>query len=189
MGNIHGNRINMDILERKGSGYVAHHGKDFLTCPDPWFRPLALLCGPEGGVYLSDWHDTGECHNHEKTHPSGRIYKITYGKPKKLEVDLAKLSDEELVKLQTHKNEWYARQARRLLQERMNAGKLDGRVKALLRKMVLDEKDRNLSLRALCALCVIRGLEDNMLLKLLENDSEDLRSWSLRMLVENDDFF
>src|SRR6516164_7504017 len=105
MGNIHGNRINMDILERKGSGYVAHHGKDFLTCPDPWFRPLAIINGPDG-VYLSDWHDTGECHNNDKTHPSGRIYKITYGKPKKVEVDPAKLSDAELIKLQLHKNEW-----------------------------------------------------------------------------------
>ena len=30
MCNLHGNRVNQDVLERTGSGYVAHHGKDFL---------------------------------------------------------------------------------------------------------------------------------------------------------------
>ncbi len=41
-----------------------------------------------------------------------------------MKVDLQKLSDEELVKLQRHKNEWYVRMARRVLQERKAAGRL-----------------------------------------------------------------
>src|SRR5262249_19653447 len=141
MGNLHGNRINMDVLERKGSGYFAHHGKDFLTCPDPWFRPLAIMSGPDGGVYVSDWHDTGECPNYDKIHPSGRIYKIAYGKPKRVEVDLAKLSDEELVKLQMHENEWYARQGRRLLQERARAGNLNRLIYHSLLDLIDKEKE------------------------------------------------
>ena len=81
MCNLHGNRVNQDILERTGSGYVAHHGKDFLLANDPWFRGLALMYGPDGGVYVSDWCDTGECHNYEHiTETTGRIYKVTYGK-------------------------------------------------------------------------------------------------------------
>jgi putative membrane-bound dehydrogenase-like protein len=183
MGNIHGNRINMDVLERKGSGYVAHHGKDFLTCPDPWFRPLVILNGPDG-VYLSDWHDTGECHNYEKTHPSGRIYKISYGEPKKVDVDLAKRSDEELVKLQMHKNEWYARQARRLLRERAHAGKLDAKLKPALRKMLDEQKDVTKQLRALWALHDVGGLDEKALLGLLDQQEEDLRGWAVRLLVE-----
>ncbi len=108
MCNLHGSRVNQDILERTGSGYVAHHGKDFLMANDPWFRGLALMYGPDGGVYVSDWCDTGECHNYEHiTETTGRIYKVTYGKAAHVDVDLAKLSDEELVKLQTHKNEWF----------------------------------------------------------------------------------
>ena len=65
MCNLHGNRVNQDVLERIGSGYVAHHGKDFLFANDPWFRGLALMYGPDGGVFVSDWCDTGECHNYE----------------------------------------------------------------------------------------------------------------------------
>src|SRR4029079_15571094 len=33
-GNIHGRRINMDVLKAKGSGYVAGHGPDFLLAND-----------------------------------------------------------------------------------------------------------------------------------------------------------
>ena len=55
MCNIHGNRVNNDLLERSGSGYVGQHGKDFLFAGDVWFRGLNLKYGPDGGVYLSDW--------------------------------------------------------------------------------------------------------------------------------------
>ena len=34
MNNIHGQRINTDILEQHGSGFVGHHGKDFLLSYD-----------------------------------------------------------------------------------------------------------------------------------------------------------
>ena len=67
-------------LERNGSGYVARHGKDFLIANDPWFRGLELKYGPDGGVYLTDWSDTGECHDYDDVNrENGRIYKVTYG--------------------------------------------------------------------------------------------------------------
>ena len=46
MCNLHGNRVNHDILERVGSGYVAHHGKDFLFGNNPWFRGLVSAVRP-----------------------------------------------------------------------------------------------------------------------------------------------
>ncbi len=62
MGNIHGNRLLYDVLERKGSGYTARHGKPFLMANDPWFRPISMDYGPDGGVFVSDWSDLGEWH-------------------------------------------------------------------------------------------------------------------------------
>src|SRR5207245_2372909 len=77
--NLHGRRANQEILERHGSGYVGHHGQDFLVAADPWFRGMELSYGPDGGVFLLDWSDTGECHESTGVHrTSGRIYKITY---------------------------------------------------------------------------------------------------------------
>src|SRR5262249_54465688 len=124
--NLHGNRVNHDLLERRGSGYVARHGKDFLFANDPWFRGLAIHQGPDRGVFASDWTDTGECHNYQVAHrTTGRIYKVTYGKVTPVHVDLARLTDAELIERQLHKNDWHVRHARRLLQERAAAGKLD----------------------------------------------------------------
>jgi putative membrane-bound dehydrogenase-like protein len=187
MCNLHGNRINHDILERKGSSYVARHGKDFMFANDPWFRGIALCYGPDGGVYVSDWCDTGECHNYENITPTtGRIYKVVYGKPAVVEMDLAKMSDDELVKLQSHKNEWFARHARRLLQERAGDGKLDRKtVQPTLVKMLTEEKETPLRLRALWTLYVIGALDEKALAGLLDDGDETVRGWAVRLLVED----
>src|SRR6185295_7167953 len=106
--NLHGRRINLDRLERQGSGYVGRHEQDFLTVGDPWFRGIDLVQGPDGGVFIADWSDTGECHDSDGVHrSSGRIYKVTYGEPKRPAFgDLTKLSDEKLVPMLLGRNEW-----------------------------------------------------------------------------------
>ena len=77
--NFHGRRINMDILEREGCGYVAHHGKDFMLMKDPFYRGLDVLAGPDGQMWINDWSDTGECHDNTGLHrSSGRIYRVVY---------------------------------------------------------------------------------------------------------------
>ncbi len=82
--NLHGRRINMDILEREGNGYVGRHGDDFLLMEDTWFRGLDLVTGPDGQVWMNDWSDTGECHDNDGIHRnSGRIYRIVYDGPDK----------------------------------------------------------------------------------------------------------
>jgi putative membrane-bound dehydrogenase-like protein len=127
MSNIHGNRVNNDILERKGSGFVGHHGADFLFANDRWFRGINLKYGPDGGVYMIDWYDKNACHRGNAEiwdRTNGRVYKITYGETKPVKVDLSKMTDAELVELQLHRNDWYVRTARRLLQERAASGTL-----------------------------------------------------------------
>jgi putative membrane-bound dehydrogenase-like protein len=123
--NLHGHRVNIDRLDREGSGYVGKHEPDFMKTDDPWFRATEIQQGPDGGVYILDWSDIGECHEADGVHrTSGRIYKITYGDPvKPKETDLTKLSDEELVKLQLSDNEWLVRMARWELRERQHRNK------------------------------------------------------------------
>jgi putative membrane-bound dehydrogenase-like protein len=80
--NLHGNRINMDTLHREGCGYVGKHAPDFMKAKDKWFRGIDLLTGPDGNVFVSDWSDSGECHDNDGVHrSSGRIYKIVYSGP------------------------------------------------------------------------------------------------------------
>jgi putative heme-binding domain-containing protein len=192
MCNIHGNRINQDILERKGSGYVAKHGQDFLMANDPWFRGLIVQAAHDGGVYIADWCDTGECHNYKEVNPRGRIYKITYGEPKQVKVDLAKLSDKKLAELQMHKNDWYVRRARVLLQERAAAKKLDKEVEDTLVDYCSPKEDSTATrhLRALWALEAIGRLHKGILMVMMEsrafamNNDTSLRVWAVRLAAQ-----
>jgi len=128
--NIHGNRLNRDILKRHGSGYKAERAKDFLFANDPWFRGIMLKVGPDGGLYVSDWCDTGECHNYDKADTSnGRIHKVVYGTPKAWKGDLSKEGVDGLAKLVGDRNQWLSRHARRILIERGTPA--DGRAEVL----------------------------------------------------------
>jgi len=80
--NMHGQRLNVDRLSREGAGYVARHQPDFCRSRDPFFRGLDARFGPDGDLYVLDWSDIGECHEHTGVHrTSGRIFRISYGEP------------------------------------------------------------------------------------------------------------
>jgi len=186
--NLHGNRVNNDALRREGSGYVATHSPDFLKANDPWFRGMELKSGPDGGVYLTDWSDTGECHETDADGPhreNGRIYKITHGEPKKADpVDLARLDDVALARLQSHPNEWHVRTARRLLQERAASGKDMADAHAALRGQLSDEQDVPRRLRSLWTLHVTGGLQSAAIHSLLLDSREWVRAWAVRLAVD-----
>jgi putative membrane-bound dehydrogenase-like protein len=189
--NLHGNRINNDILERQGSGYVGHHGKDFMFANDPWFRGISIQYGPDGGVFVTDWTDTGECHNYDQVDRSnGRIFKITYSNSKSeirssKSENLAKVNDFELVDRQLYKNDWHVRHARRILQERAAAGKLAPETNSQLLKILDTNPDVTRKLRALWALYSTGGLSKAKQMELLTHPEETIRGWAIRLGLED----
>ncbi len=184
--NFHGRRANQEILERSGSGYVGRHGADLCLAEDKWFRGMELSYGPDGGVFVLDWSDTGECHESTGVHrASGRIFKITYGDPKRPAVgDLARLDSRELVKLQLHPNEWFARQARLQLAERAAAGRGLEAAQKQLREMFERDTDVVHKLRALWSLQVIGAADEKFLTAQLHHENEHVRAWAVRLLSE-----
>src|SRR5207245_4484049 len=152
---------------------------------DRWYMGVTLQYGPDGGVFASDWSDTGECHSRTNTRRNtGRIYKITFGKPPADAVDLSRLDDLALVKLQQHRNDWYVRHARRLLQEHAAEGRDLSEARRELYTMFRGQGDVPRQLRALWALKVIGGLDDGFLVDQLSHESEFVRSWCIRLLCE-----
>lgn len=187
MNNIHGARLNQDKLWRERSGYVGDAAPDFCFANDVWSQIIYLMYGPDGNVTMIDWYDRNQCHHgnvegHDRG--NGRIFRIVYGEPKKVEVDLQKLSDEELVDLQKHKNEWYVRHARRILQERAAAGKL-GSISDRLLTLATAEQDPHTALRALWTLHVTGLLTPDAALKLLDSKDADVRAWTVQLSCEN----
>lgn len=187
MCNVHGKRINNDLLERKGSGYVAGHGKDFMLSEDPWFMGVTLQTSFDGSVLVSDWSDTGECHTYKPKLGTGRIFKISYGEAKTKGVDLAKLTDVELAQLHLHKNDWQVRHARRLLQERAASdAKVSTEAIGALQKVLAGNPDVTRQLRALWTLHAIGAIEREAVAALLQDKHEHIRAWAIQLLCEND---
>lgn len=184
MNNLHGARINTDILERRGSTFVGKHGEDFLIANDPNFRAVSLKTGPDGSMWMVDWYDPQICHN---TDPEvwnrnyGRIHKVSYQSGVKEEaVDYGKLSAAELVERLKHRNSWHWRRALLTLGERR-----DESVVPSLQRMVAEEKDVRLVLRALWALSYLQALQEDHLTGLLGHEHEWVRAWAIRLLSEN----
>jgi putative membrane-bound dehydrogenase-like protein len=116
MCNTHGRRINVNRLDREGSGYVGRREPDFMLVKTPWFRGVDLKMGPEGAIYVSDWSDNGECHDHDGIHrTSGRIYRIAFGSPAKVDVAAQRSSTS------TPRPGWFARRDIRWIQEQTQA--------------------------------------------------------------------
>ncbi|HQX50216.1 MAG TPA: c-type cytochrome [Planctomycetaceae bacterium] len=133
MCNTHGRRINVNRLDREGSGYVGRREPDFMIVKSPWFRGIDIKMGPEGAMYVSDWSDNGECHDHDGVHrTSGRIYRIAYGTPKLADKQAAFLKSKESLFVVTSPSnskltvvrdswissgDWFGRHTRRIRQE------------------------------------------------------------------------
>jgi putative membrane-bound dehydrogenase-like protein len=183
MNNINGARLNIDHFERNGSGYVASHKPDFMAMNDSWSQWLNFKYDPSGSVWAIDWYDKNQCHSpnpdvHDKT--MGRIFKISHENDKWVQADLSKASDMELVNYQLHRNEWYVRQARTILQERGPNKKVHKALKEILAK----NPDETRKLRALWTLHVTKGLTEKELTDLLASDGEYVRSWAIQLLTE-----
>lgn len=185
--NLHGRRLNQEILERKASGFIARHGQDQLITNDPWFRGIDLSYGPDGGVFLLDWSDTGECHERNGVHrTSGRIFKITAGEPfRQQPFDLRKLSDDKLVQLHDATNEWFVRQARLVLAERQAEGRLQPGTAAALKTIFQSDSSVVLQTRCLLTLFSLQALDDEFLISLLHHPREPVRVWAIRMLTDD----
>lgn len=180
--NVLGSRINRETLAPKGSGYVGSHAPDFMKANDGWFRGLRLELGPDGSLFNSDWYDARACHQqHPQDRTNGRIYKISYGEPKRVQVDLAKLSSAELVQHQLHANEWFVRRSRLLLQERGP----DPAVHAALAKIIRENPDVTRQLRALWTLHVTRGLNGTLALEFLKSAEPYVRGWTVQLMTED----
>jgi putative membrane-bound dehydrogenase-like protein len=187
IGNIHGQRFNVDIPVRQGSGYSGKHAPDFLNFNDTWSQSLNQLYDQDGSVLVIDWYDKNQCHhNRDDGHDrsNGRIYKIVYNQQPVTRVDFASLSDEALVQNLASPQEFRVRHSRRVLQERAATGRLGSGVHAALRQQLAKESATRIRLRALWALHVTGGTDEPTLLALLNDRDEYLRAWSIQLLCE-----
>src|SRR5207249_1063261 len=146
-------------LEANGSTFRSAFGGELLRANDTWFAPTDVTLGPDGAVYVADWHDKRTAHpdpDAEWDRSNGRIYRVAANGTKPYAGgDLRKKSSRELVAFLSSKNDWLVRKARRILADRR-----DSEVILPLRTLVLESPDDQLALQALWALYVSGGFND-----------------------------
>ena len=188
-GNLHGHRLVSDQVEPAGSGFVGHHGNDFLRSNDATFIPVSQRVGPDGALYLSDWSDVQVCHNNTQEiwdRTNGRIYRVSFGNPVSRARDLGALADAELVEVAlADANEYFVRQARKVLAERGLAGvRISGESREKLRSVLTSEADPLRRLRALWILQSANLLDDALLAASLKDADPSVRGWAVRLIAQ-----
>ena len=184
-GDLLGHAVRWHDVEPFGSTFRSAHGGELLLANDTWFAPSDVTLGPDGAIYVADWHDKRTAHpdpDAEWDRSNGRIYRIQAkgAKPTPLP-DFPRISSEKLVGLLNSSNDWIVRRARRILADRR-----DPEVILPLRRIILQKKDEPLGLQALWALYVSGGLSPEFAEKLLEHPSPHIRRWTVRFLGDDE---
>ena len=168
-------------VKPRGSTFEARQVGTLLDSNDTWFSPTDLALGPDGSLYISDFHDKRTAHpdpDAEWDRSNGRVYKIEAkdAKPGK-DIDLERLSSAELVDHLKNPNGWYAFQARRILAHSRDKG-----IHEDLRNGIAEAGNEDSALQHLWALHVSGGLDDDVAMDLLSHPAEYVRSWTVRLL-------
>ena len=184
MGNIHGQRINADVPERKGSGFIGHHGSDLINFNDRASQVVDIRQGPGNSIYMIDWYDLNQCHSpkrevHEYT--KGRIYRVKPTAAKATRVDLAQQRDTDLAAGAVSEDAWIRAHSRRLLQER----RVDV---AKIRSVPMRDsngRENNQGLYSLWAEHAVEGTNDERLTAALKSPAEYERAWAIQFASES----
>lgn len=172
-------------LAPRGSTFSARLEGDLLLANDAWFAPSDLTVGPDGAIYICDWHDPRTAHpdpDADWDRSNGRIYRIkAAGARREPPPKLVDLPTGKLLAMLGGSNEILVRKARRILADRR-----DPEAILPLRTMIIETADDHLALEALWALYVSGGLSDGFAEKLLAHRNADVRWWTVRLLGDEE---
>jgi len=186
--NMRQNAVRWYPFETRGSTFSTNKGGDFLVSSDVWFRPVDTLVGPDGAFYIADWYDYNLSHSSPKdrsqwyapSRDDGRIWRVSAKGGKSFafpKTPLEKLSPREIVALLEHPNEWYRREAWRILGERRDAS-----VVSLLEQKLAAAADQVAALEPFWAIDLCGGFNEGFAERSLKSPHECVRAWTVRLL-------
>lgn len=191
IGNPVSGRVNLDRLEKKGGSYRAVEKPDFLSCADPWFRPVALALAPDGTLYIADFYNKIIGHYEVPLdHPQrdrfrGRIWRVVYkgtkdvpAPPPRKPADLMELSDAALAEKLADPNLTVRTLATHELVER------GPRVEPVVRALLQPASDPHARAHALWVLERLGRLEEAELARRIEDEEAIVRVHALKAAAE-----
>lgn len=178
-GNFLGHSVSWWERMPSGSTFTAKFGGVLLDSHDTWFGATDLCVGPDGSIYVSDFHDARTAHpdpdaNWDRS--NGRIYRLhAVGAEAPPRIDLAKQSSGELVEQLLNPNRWMADRARVELAHRRDPSEYPR-----LRLVAGQAEDSQAALQGLWALYVSGGVDDETTIALLDHPYPHVRRWLVR---------
>ena len=190
MANIHEHAVLSDILTPNGSGFTASHGDEFLEANNAQWIGFSMEIGPEGGLYVLDWHDADICGNEVLQKETGRVFRIMpKSSPTKVGEDrfrnLKTRSDIELIQLQQHPSDWHTRRARIILQQRAVQQKLSQDAHSTLERLFQTSESIDHKLKIFWTQHICGLLSESDLLDRMKHPNAYIRSWAIQFLLED----
>ncbi|MBM4002455.1 MAG: c-type cytochrome [Planctomycetes bacterium] len=192
-GDLLGHGVYWHSIHRRGSTVATSHGGELLTSQDAWFAPTDVTMGPDGAIYVTDWHDERTAHPDPDAtwdRSNGRIYRIAaVGTQRTKTVDFTQSSAQELFELHQHPSQWYVRKARQEIVRRYGEPNRDERhrseatsLRGKFHRAATTEADETAALEALWSLNLLGGFDEQLAMQLLRSPHPAVRSWTVRLL-------
>lgn len=187
-GNVVTQRINRDKLEWHGSSPKAIRQPDFLTCDDPWFRPVQVKLGPDGALYIADFYNPIIGHyefpltDPRRDHSHGRIWRVVWKGGQQAMPDLSEMGADGLVNQLSDPNLIIRTLATNQLAERTGLESSNALKKALAANSEMDGAARSHVLWAGERLGIV---DDDLLEQLFKpSNSDELRIHVCKILAD-----
>ncbi|MEK7674827.1 MAG: HEAT repeat domain-containing protein [Verrucomicrobiota bacterium] len=214
-GNVMTSKVDWDALTFHGSTPVANDKSAFVSTDDPWFRPVNLLLGPDGALYIADFYNRIIGHyevplNHPgRDRTSGRIWRVFYPGASGVRAsnlpaakgDAAKNAGEKPKPARQRFDISSASAAeliselaspnltRRLLAMNLLADRIGPPAVPLVKKMLQNKKAGAYQrIHGLWILHRMRGLDENLLQAAATDPERGVRTHALRILSETADW-
>lgn len=177
-------------VQQVGSTFKTKDVGMAIDSSDSWFRPVDIVDGPDGAIYVADWYDGQLAHtaNYQGglDRENGRIYRIR-NKPTdkqkqtagtRSNKSLAQMTSDELIAMLQSPDRWHREAARRILADRKDAAVVP------TLKSKLFESTGQTATELLWALHLSGGLDDGTALKAIDHSEPQVRLWTVRLLAD-----
>lgn len=185
------NNIDRYLIESRDSGYVSTLQPDLLQSSHVSFRPIDLVMGPDGALYIADWyspiiqHGEVDFRDERRDQIHGRIWRITAkGRPLVKRIDYKTATVPELLEMLKADENWVrlnAKQALKTKNRKKAIAAIDSWVRSLNPAIEGYEHHR---LEALWAAQTLGSVDESLLKQVLNSSAPQARAAGIRVLYD-----